>query len=68
MPRNGKTDVLSQVSYPEKGKKGGQPGVLQPATLPGVLKECGDGYSIKYFPLSWKKFRSSYLSILFCWS
>jgi hypothetical protein len=42
--------------------------VLQPVTLPGVLKECGDGYSIKYFPLSWKKFRSSCLSILFCWS
>ncbi len=66
MPRKGKTDVLSQVSYPEKGKKGGQPGVLQPAAPQGVLKECGDGYSINNFPLSWKKFRSSFQSILFC--
>ena len=68
MPRKGKRDALSQVSYQETRNRVGQPEVLQRATLPGVLKECGDGYSIKYFPLSWKKFRSSFQSILFCWS
>ena len=68
MPRKGKKDALSQVSYQETRNRVGQPEVLQRATLLGVLKECGDGYSIKYFPLSWKIFRSSFQSILFCWS